>query len=85
MKRERIWEYFSEVETTNAGKALTIVILDSMRGLRNISQILGGKKIRPAVKMDGYESPLHIIIARLYVLNMKDNQLMLKEEIAYYV
>jgi predicted transposase YbfD/YdcC len=210
--RERIGEYFSEVETTqeyheyfyNVGEALTIVILGSMCRLRNTSQIhqgassrrvggflskhfgidtipcyywllcllkliepcslnrcfipwaqslvpdggrgaaisFDGKTIRPAGKMDKYESPLHIISARLaeqritlaqqtvdgksseipamrellelldiegciitadaphcqkgtakaviegkgdYVLNVKDSQPMLKEEIADYV
>jgi predicted transposase YbfD/YdcC len=47
MKIEKIGEYFSEVETTeeyhgyfySVGEALTIVILGSMCGLRNISQI----------------------------------------------
>jgi hypothetical protein len=39
MKIEKIGEYFSEVETTNVGKALTIVILGSMCGLPNTSQI----------------------------------------------
>jgi predicted transposase YbfD/YdcC len=47
MGRERLWEYFSEAETAqehhgylySAGEALAIVILGSMCGLRNASQI----------------------------------------------
>jgi predicted transposase YbfD/YdcC len=45
--KKRIWEYFSEVETTreykgyfcSVGEALTIVILGSICGLRNTNQI----------------------------------------------
>ena len=137
MGREKLslWEYLSEVETTeehngyfcSAGEALTIVILGSMCALRNTNQIhqwaksrsvsgflskhfqikaipcyyrllcllnlirpdslnrcfikwaqslmpcggegstlsFDGKTIRSTVKMDSYESPLHIIRAQL--------------------
>jgi predicted transposase YbfD/YdcC len=142
--KKKIWEYFSEVETTkehngyfcSVGEALTIVILGSICGLRNTNKIhqwassqrvreflsshfcintipcyywllcllklikpcslndcfirwaqsfipdgvegrtvsFDGKTIRSTVKMDSYDSPLHIISAHLAELGITIGQ-----------
>lgn len=96
MKKEKLVEYFEEVETTqeyngyfcSIPEAISIVVLGSICGLRNVSQLhqwavsilpeerknltiaLDGKTVRSTGKMEGYDSPLHIISAQISELGV---------------
>ena len=78
MEKEKIVEYFEEVETSreyngyfcSIPEAISIVVLGSICGLRNISQIHQWAEsdsvsefLSQKIKLESYDSPLHIISA----------------------
>jgi len=80
MGREKIkiWEYFSEIETTkehkgyfcSVGEALTIIMLGSICGLRTVNQIHQWA----ASHREKYENPMHIVSAQIAELGITFGQ-----------